>query len=334
MLHYLHSFRGSSDSHWQPTGKDLTATPAEFGGLEFLGSWKGTTTSTSVARQSSIFQTILPNVFASKCLALSLEFHSPHPWQPDLSIISRTCPNQPSSKHNILWRIKFHRSVFRHLKHVLKNHTFFGVISIVGDASATSTSSQRSHIYFDGRFAWPSFNQLTHSAEDSRSLCPSMTHMLTSLGIHVPSYDVDAFTVLRFSNLKKFDLTADSWSSITSILSSMNCTFTALSVCCLDKSESLSDLRTLLTILRCSFGFLTTIHLESRKTSFDSFDVGMEVRDAFHSLLTLKFAFMKELLEAGSAWPLLESFRVDVSHFLGKTVWLWGATTPTQGQEL
>ena len=146
------------------------------------------------------------------------------------------------------------------------------------------------------------------------------THTLTSLGIHVPSYDVDAFTVLRFSNLKKFDLTADSWSSITSILSSMNCTFTALSVCCLDKSESLSDLRTLLTILRCSFGSLTTIHLESRKTSFDSFDVGMEVRDAFHSLLTLKFAFMKELLEAGSAWPLLESFRVDVSHFLGKTV--------------
>jgi hypothetical protein len=150
---------------------------------------------------------------------------------------------------------------------------------------------------------------------------------LTSLGIYIPSSDVDVFTVLRLSNLKEFYLTADSWSSITSILSStVNCTFTALSVCCLDmESEPLSDLRTLLTILRSSFGSLSNIHLESRKFFFDSFDVGMtEVRDTIHPLLsckqlqaiTLNFAFLEVLddswlLEASSVWPLLESFRID-----------------------
>lgn len=146
---------------------------------------------------------------------------------------------------------------------------------------------------------------------------PSLTTLRT---IYVPSSDVRAFTAARFSSLKRFHLRTDDWCSATTILSSMDCTFTALSVECLDNSEPLPAIRSLLATLRPSFETLTTISLESRKATIDSFDAGIEALNTIRPLLScnrlrvviLHLAFLEALddswlLETAGAWPLLES---------------------------
>jgi hypothetical protein len=144
--------------------------------------------------------------------------------------------------------------------------------------------------------------------------------------IRVPSSGVGDFSTIRFSSLKELSLVADYWSSSITIMNSMNCTFTAISVYCLDRSEPLSTIRDLLAILRPSFDSLSTIELKSWKLRYHSdLDVDIEVLDTIRPLLSckqlrvviLKLAFLEALddswlLAAANAWPLLEQLRMEV----------------------
>ena len=154
-----------------------------------------------------------------------------------------------------------------------------------------------------------------------------ITHLATQssltmlMSIYVPSSHVGTFAAAGFSSLKGLHLIIEGWSSALSILSSMNCKFTSLSVECFDNSESLPIIRDFIETLRPSFETLSTFALQSYSVTFSAFDLGTEGLDVIRPLLlckqlrdvTLHLNFLEVLddsclLETISAWPLLESF--------------------------
>jgi hypothetical protein len=150
----------------------------------------------------------------------------------------------------------------------------------------------------------------------------SLPSLTTLKRLKILSSEVGFFTTVRFSNLKEFSMSVDDWSSSTTVLSSMNCVFNALSVHRCSGREPLSALRDCIATLHPSFGSLSAIDLVDLMNSpYTDIDVPDAIRPLLSCkrlrVVTLKLACLEVLddswlLEAAAAWPSLEVLSLAV----------------------